>query len=169
MPAHFRADPDDDDDSDEDTGPTRRSFLSSIGSWCAGLPLLSAWLARPVESRGGIGHWDNPRYSTTSYSLSAETFVPPGESFANWIPVTEIDRLPECDRALDGSPYAPSDTPSHFGLRAMSREVLVASGIGVIQTTRWLYDDGHYDWGMNYTTVTYWAEMPGMPDTGPTN
>lgn len=140
--------------------PDRRSFFQSAFAWLGSLPLLSAWMLRPAQaSHFGIDLAAPGTESTThSYSLSAETFVPPGESFANWISVNE--RLPEVNED-------DSRTSCSYSCR-----VLTASKDGTVDFSRLTNLTSNRWWkcGMpNYieycrNDVTHWAELPAAPD-----
>ncbi len=155
---------------------TRRNFLSCL-SWLPGMALLSSWMARPVEAsdeprndenliqrRGVIEELRAELHAAECKADAYDQIMQPMCRVIRWIPVTETDQLPVCDRDLEGNPYVPRHDQSYFGLQARSRSVLVTSGAGVLEMTRWMHDDGHCDWGMNYTTVTHWAELPSAPE-----
>ncbi len=135
---------------------TRRSFFASTASWLASLPLLSAWLARPVEAsdweiedRTGPGE----RYeSLADYHAHVRVI--------RWIPIEE--RLPIRDDK--------SKSDSIDGLQ--SRRVQIATDMGYVDiasliSTEW-GDEFSCGLGlMSYTlrAVTHWSELPSPPNS----
>lgn len=131
---------------------TRRSFLSSFGSWAASLPILSAWLARPVEAAEEASYQRMKRLlEPTPTDIQEAREAAFMIRTIRWVPVSE--RLPELTEK--------------FGSSLLSEKVLMCAGETVI-IGRLSERNGGRSWiyGLGYGLhgVTHWAELPAPPE-----
>lgn len=125
--------------------PERRSFMSSAFAWLPSMPVLSVWMARPVDA-SDYRHVPPRQGCKAILVKNAEN-----ARVIRWIPVT--DDLPEPKRQMGGT----------FGYESMSATVLIC-GDGFVTAGKFLRCmDGSTEWGGD-KKVTHWAELPAAPD-----
>ncbi len=155
--------------------PTRRSFFASMASWMASLPVLSAWMARPVDASSAVSAPRN--YWRESASFWASCAISHGEIINRIAKVAKFEL--DCS---DGLGCGPAD--------AMAQMIEQGGFIRWIPVTERLPDKPqrylvYADFGNSHShisllyfsywgdgsgpsfgagqVVTHWAEMPSPP------
>ncbi len=127
---------------------SRRTFLESIGSYLASLPLFG-WLARPERERS-VSLSD-----AATDRLIKDLHDENGLRFIRWIPVS--DSVPEVERKMGGI----------FGVFSLSKLVLMGGtedGRPFVSCGRHTVNcDGSTEWNSDEKIVTHWAELPCPP------